>query len=80
MLENILRLQATESPNPGTVTTPEIINTFHKADMDSLPMFCVGGASLLVLSVSYERANVANIVLYVQPGRLVRAKCGIILY
>ena len=55
VLENILRLQATESPIPGTVTTPEIINTFHKADMDSLPMFCVGGASLLVLSVSYER-------------------------
>ena len=44
--------------------------------MDSLPVFCSGGASLLVLSVSYERdeaecwANVANIVLRVQPGRL----------
>ena len=54
----------------------EIINTFHRTDMDSLPVFCSGGASLLVLSVSYERdeaecwANVANIVLRVQPGRL----------
>ena len=40
-----------------------------------LPVFCSGGASLLVLSVSYERdeaewANVANIVLRVQPRRL----------
>ena len=53
----------------------EITNTFPRTDMDSLPVFCSGGASLLVLSVSYEWdeaewANVANIVLRVQPGRL----------
>ena len=51
----------------------KIINTFHRTDF---AVFGSTGASLLVLSVSYERdeaecwANVANIVLRVQPGRL----------